>query len=153
MPVEKLPGGTRGTRTPPSLLSRIMTPLMVRMHKRAGDRFGGMDLLYLTTIGAKSGERRTAPVARFEDGGGGWIVVASAGGAAHHPGWYHNIAAHPDQIWVEVSGDEQRVRADQLEGAEREQAWARVVEGAARFEGYVAKTDRQLPVLRLTPVP
>jgi deazaflavin-dependent oxidoreductase (nitroreductase family) len=152
MPVEKLPGGTRGTRTPPSLLSRIMTPLMVRMHRRAGDRFGGMDLLYLTTIGAKSGERRTAPVARFEDGAVGWIVVASAGGAAHHPGWYHNIAAHPDQIWVEVSGEEHRVRADQLEGAEREQAWARVVEGAARFEGYVAKTDRQLPVLRLTPV-
>ena len=152
MPVEKLPGGTRGTRTPPSLLSRIMTPLMVRMHKRAGDRFGGMDLLYLTTIGARSGTRRTTPVARFEDGAAGWIVVASAGGAAHHPGWYHNIAAHPDQIWVEVSGVEHRVRADQLEGAEREQAWARVVEGAARFEGYVAKTDRQLPVLRLTPV-
>jgi deazaflavin-dependent oxidoreductase (nitroreductase family) len=152
MPVEKLPGGTRGTRTPPSLLSKIMTPLMVWMHKRAGDRFGGMDLLYLTTVGARSGSRRTAPVARFEDGGAGWIIVASAGGAAQHPGWYHNIAAHPDQIWVEVSGREQRVRADQLEGGEREQAWARVVEGAPRFEGYLAKTDRQLPVLRLTPV-
>ena len=63
MAIEKLPGGTRGARTPPSLLSKIMTPLMVRIHRRAGDRFGGMDLLYLTTVGARSGTSRTTPVA------------------------------------------------------------------------------------------
>jgi deazaflavin-dependent oxidoreductase (nitroreductase family) len=152
MPVDKLPGGTRGTRTPPSLLSRIMTPLMVRIHRRAGDQFGGMDLLYLTTVGARSGARRTAPVARFDDGQGGWIIVASAGGAAQHPGWYHNIAAHPEQVRVEVSGKEHDVRVDQLEGEQREKAWALVVERAPRFQGYLSKTDRQLPVLRLTPV-
>jgi deazaflavin-dependent oxidoreductase (nitroreductase family) len=152
MPVEKLPGGTRGTRTPPSLLSKIMTPIMMRMHRRAGDRFGGMDLLYLTTVGARSGTRRTTPVARFDDGQGGWVIVASAGGTAQHPGWYHNIAAHPDQVRVEVHGKEHEVRIDQLEGAPREEAWARVVEGAPRFKGYLTKTDRQLPVLRLTPL-
>lgn len=151
MPVEKLPGGTRGTRTPPSLLSKIMTPLLIRMHRRAGDRSGGMDLLYLTTVGARSGENRTTPVARFDDGQGGWIIVASAGGSAQHPGWYHNIVSHPDQVRVEVSGKEHRVSVDQLEGEQREQAWARVVEGAARFKGYETKTDRELPVLRLTP--
>jgi deazaflavin-dependent oxidoreductase (nitroreductase family) len=127
-----------------------MTPLMVRMHRRAGDRFGGMDLLYFTTVGARSGASRTTPVARFDDGEGGWIIVASAGGAAQHPGWYHNIVAHPDQVRVEVSGNEHRVRVDQLQGEQREVAWARVVERAPRFKGYVTKTDRQLPVLRLT---
>ena len=152
MAIEKLPGGTRGSRTPPSLLSKIMTPLMVRVHRRSGDRFQGMDLLYLTTVGARSGARRTTPVARFDDGAGGWIIVASAGGAAHHPSWYHNIAAHPDQVEVEVAGRGHRVRVDQLEGEQREEAWARVVEGAPRFQGYLTKTDRQLPVLRLTPV-
>ena len=152
MPVDKLPGGTRGTRAPPSLLGRIMTPLMVRIHRRAGDQFGGMDLLYLTTVGARSGASRTAPVARFDDGQGGWIIVASAGGAAQHPGWYHNIAAHPEQVRVEVSGKEHDVRVDQLEGEQREKAWAQVVERAPRFKGYLSKTDRQLPVLRLTPV-
>lgn len=150
MPVEKLPGGTRGTRTPPSLLSKIFTPIMVRIHRRSGDRFGGMDLLYLTTVGARSGASRTTPVARFDDGEGGWIIVASAGGAAQHPSWYHNIVAHPDQVRVEVSGEEHHVRVDQLKGEQREQAWSRVVERAPRFKGYLTKTDRQLPVLRLT---
>jgi deazaflavin-dependent oxidoreductase (nitroreductase family) len=152
MPVEKLPGGTRGTRTPPSFLSKIMTPLMIRIHRRAGDQFGGMDLLYLNTVGARSGTHRTTAVARFDDGQGGWIIVASAGGAVQHPGWYHNIVAHPDQVRVEVSGKEHSVRVDQLDGEQREEAWARVVERAPRFKGYTTKTDRQLPVLRLTPV-
>lgn len=152
MPVEKLPGGTRGTRQPPGWLARIMMPVMMRIHRRQGDRFQGQDLLYLTTVGAKSGERRTNPVARFDDGGGGWIVVASAGGTANHPGWYHNIVAHPDQVQAEVEGRTHHVTADQLDGEARERAWAAVVSASPRFGGYTEKTDRVLPVLRLTPV-
>jgi deazaflavin-dependent oxidoreductase (nitroreductase family) len=152
MPVSKLPSGSRGASTPPRLLSKMIMPLMVRVHRRSGDTFQGMDLLYLTTVGARSGEHRTTPVARFDDGMGGWVVVASAGGATQHPAWYHNIAAHPEQVWAEVSGTRHRVEVDQLEGEARDRAWAQVVERSPRFEGYLAKTDRQLPVLRLTPV-
>ena len=125
---------------------------MVRMHRRAGDRFREMDLLYLTTVGARSGAHRTTPAARFDDGQGGAIIVASAGGATQHPDWYHNLVAHPDQVQVEVSGKVHRVRVDQLQGRQREEAWDRVVERAPRFNGYLTKTDRQLPVLRLTPI-
>jgi deazaflavin-dependent oxidoreductase (nitroreductase family) len=151
MPVERLPGGTRGTRQPPGWLAKIMTPILMRVHRRQGDRFQGQDLLYLTTVGAKSGERRTNPVARFDDGGGGWIVVASAGGTANHPGWYHNIVAHPDQVQAEVAGRTHRVTAEQLDGEARDRAWAAVVSASPRFQGYTEKTDRVLPVLRLTP--
>jgi len=129
-----------------------MMPVLMRVHRRQGDRFQGQDLLYLTTVGAKSGERRTNPVARFDDGGGGWVIVASAGGTAKHPGWYHNIAAHPDQIRAEVAGRTHRVGVEQLEGEARERAWAAVVAASPRFEGYLEKTDRVLPVLRLTPL-
>jgi deazaflavin-dependent oxidoreductase (nitroreductase family) len=129
-----------------------MTPLMLRIHKRQGDRFQGQDLLYLTTVGAKSGERRTTPVMRFDDGGGGWVIVASAGGTANHPGWYHNVVAHPDQVQAEVGGKTHRVTVDQLEGEARDRAWAVVVASQPRFGGYTQKTDRVLPVLRLTPV-
>jgi len=152
MPVQKLPVGTRGNRQPPGWLARIMMPIMMRVHRRQGDHFQGQDLLYLTTVGAKSGQRRTNPVARFDDGGGGWVVVASAGGTANHPGWYHNIVAHPDQVQAEVSGKTSRVTVDQLEGEARERAWATVVASQPRFGTYTEKTDRVLPVLRLTPV-
>jgi deazaflavin-dependent oxidoreductase (nitroreductase family) len=130
-----------------------MTPLMVRVHRRGGDRFNGMNLLYLTTVGARSGARRTVPVARFDDGAGGWFVVASAGGSAHHPAWYHNVVAHPDQVWAEVGGTPRRVDVDQLEGAARDTAWQQVTREAPNFQAYTTKTDRELPVLRLTPEP
>jgi len=135
----------------PGFVGRIMTPLLVRIHRRGGDTFQGMELLYLTTVGAKSGENRTTPVARFDDGAGGWIVVASSAGTASHPGWYHNIVAHPDQVSAEVSGTTHHVTVDQLEGGERETVWASVVAREPRFDKYLAKTDRVMPVLRLTP--
>lgn len=152
MPIEKLPGGTRGARTPPRLLAKAMMPLMQRIHRRSGDRFNGMDLLYLTTVGARSGEHRSTAVARFDDGEGGWFIVASAAGAAQQPGWYHNIAAHPDQVRAEVSGTTHQVAIDQLEGEAYERAWAHITSKTPAFNGYLAKTDRRIPVLRLTPV-
>src|SRR4051794_10884969 len=75
--------------------ARRSSLLLMRLHSRSGDRFNGMDLLYLATVGAKSGQRRTNPVTRFDDGDG-WVVAASAGGMAQHPGWHHNVVAHPD---------------------------------------------------------
>ena len=152
MPIDRLPGGTHGARTPPRPLLRILMPIMERVHRRKGDRFRGGDLLYLTTIGARTGQRRTNPVARFDDGHGGWLVVASFGGAAHHPGWYHNIAAHPDQVFAEVAGVTHRVEADQLAGPDYDAAWAFVTARSAGFRGYGDRTDRRIPVLRLVPV-
>ena len=152
MAVHRLPGGTRGARTPPRRLLAVLMPIMEWVHRRTGDRFRGSDLLYLTTVGAKTGERRTNPVARFDDGTGGWLVVASFGGAARHPGWYHNIAAHPDRVQVEVRGVTHRVTVEQLEGPAYDTAWAHITARSPSFLEYVDKTDRRLPVLRLTPV-
>ena len=152
MSIEKLPGGTRGARTPPRLVMKILLPIMERLHRRSGDRFNGSDLLYLHTVGARSGQPRTSPVARMDDGKGGVLVVASFGGAQQHPGWYHNIVAHPDQVSVEYGGRTQRVTVRQLAGDERAEAWTRITEQVPRFAGYETKTDRELPVLRLTAV-
>jgi len=129
-----------------------MTPLTMWVHRRSGDRMGGMDLLYLTTVGAKSGQRHTNPVARFDDGQGGWVIVASAGGAAKHPGWYYNIVANPGRVWADVAGTKHQVDVEQLDGEVRARAWALITERAPRFKGYETKTDRPLPVLRLTAV-
>ena len=152
MAIEKPPSGSRGVRTGPKILGRIVMPLMVRVHRRSHDQFKGMSLLYLTTVGAKSGKQRTVPTARFDQPDGSWVICASAGGAAAHPGWYHNLAAHPDQVWAEVGGRRSRVEVEQLSGERRERAWEQIVREAPGFGGYLEKTDRQLPVLRLTPL-
>jgi deazaflavin-dependent oxidoreductase (nitroreductase family) len=147
------PGGTHGARGPGSNpLTRTLMRVMTSWHKRSGDKFQGMDLLYLTTVGAKTGQKRQSAVARFADGQDAWLVVASAAGSAHHPAWYHNIAAHPDQVWVEFGGDEMHVSPTQLTGSARAQAWQQITKSQPRYAGYQQKTDRAIPVIRLSRV-
>jgi deazaflavin-dependent oxidoreductase (nitroreductase family) len=147
----KTPSGTRGTRGVPSnAFTRFANRMMMKWHRRSGDRFLGQDLVYLTTVGAKSGQKRQVTLGRFADGDDSWLVVASVGGAASNPAWYHNIAARPDQVWVEIGGQQMRVTAQQLEGDERARAWRRITTANPRYAGYETKTDRVIPVIRLT---
>jgi len=124
--------------------------MMIKIHRRSGDRFMGMDLLYLTTVGAKTGEKRLSPVARFPDGADAWIVVASNNGSSRNPSWYHNLMAHPDQVWIEVAGRSVPATAEKLEGPSREAAWQRVIARHPRYAAYQRKTDRTLPMIRLS---
>ena len=124
---------------------------MAGYHRRKGYKFMGMDVLMLTTTGARSGEKRETSVAWFPDGEDAWLVVASAAGSDRNPAWYHNLLAHPDEVSIELPGRKLDVTATELQGAEREERWQRIVAAQSRFGGYQEKTDRQLPVIRLTP--
>ena len=106
-----------------------------------------MDVLFLTTIGSKTGQRRETPVAWFPDGDNARLIVASAAGAARNPAWYHNLAAHPDQVRIELPQRKVRVTPEQLEGARREACWKRIVQAQPRYARYQEKTDRLLPVI------
>ena len=69
MSFQKPPGGTRGARIPPSnAVTRALNRVAMSWHRRSGDKFQGQDLLYLTTVGAKTGQKRHTAVARFPDG-------------------------------------------------------------------------------------
>ena len=140
----------RRTDPPSNAVTRALNRVAMSWHRRSGDKFQGQDLLYLTTVGAKTGQRRQTAVARFPDGEDAWLVVASAAGSAHHPAWYHNIAAHPDQVWIEFGGRQLRVTPTQLDGDERAQAWQRITQLQPRYAGYEQKTDRAIPVIRLS---
>ena len=86
----------------------------------------------------------------FTDDQGGWLVVAALAGAARHPSWFINLAKNPDSVWVEVGRDRYQVRPDLLRGEERAAAWERIVAAAPGFGAYQSKTDREIPVVRLT---
>ena len=68
MAVEVPPGGTHGTRMPSGAMARIGARIFAAMYRRFPDRIMGGELLILTTVGAKSGEKRVASVRRFADG-------------------------------------------------------------------------------------
>ncbi|MFI6426436.1 nitroreductase/quinone reductase family protein [Promicromonospora sp. NPDC050880] len=144
------PTGTHGARQPGRGF-RWMNRLLMRRARRAEGTTMGMNLLVLTTLGRKSGQPRSNPLASFPGPDGSWLVVASAGGAPANPAWYLNLAAHPDQVTVEQGGRKVAVTATELHGAERAEAWQKITAQAANFRRYEQVTDREIPVIRLTP--
>ena len=144
--------GTRGGRQPAGFAFRWGNKLMAsRIRRKGGGKFLGFNALVLTTVGRKTGAERTTPVGWFPGPDGGWLIVASAAGAVGNPAWYYNIAAHPDQVQIEVEGRKVAVVAEQLHGTERAEAWQQIITAASRFAQYQQKTDRELPIIRLVP--
>ena len=143
--------GTHGGRQPRTgLVLRWVNKTAASRFRRTGKMLG-INGLILTTVGARSGAERTSPVGWWPGPDGSWLIVAAANGAAQNPAWYHNIAAHPDQVQIEVDGRRIRVTAEQLHGAERAEAWRQIAAATPRFAQYQDKTDRELPVIRLVP--
>lgn len=109
----------------------------------------GRDLVLLHHIGAKSGAERVTPVMALRPGDGVWLIAASKGGAPTNPAWFHNLVAHPD---VEIEDPDEgtvRVRAEVLEGEQRDKVWKVFTEASEGFASYEKKTDRVIPVIVL----
>lgn len=143
------PRGTRGRAMPRGPVMRLVNKLATRRVRGTGGQAMGMDLLVLHTVGRKSGEERTTPLARFSAPDGGWYVVASANGAVENPAWYLNMAAHPDRVSVELDGQRFPIDAEELHGDDRAAAWDLITREVPRFTKYEEKTDRLIPVVRL----
>jgi deazaflavin-dependent oxidoreductase (nitroreductase family) len=145
------PSGSRGVSQPGFAKSflKLFNKFSAARIRKTG-KFGEMSSLVLTTVGSKSGLERTTPLAYFPDEKG-WLIVASFAGAAKNPSWYYNLAAHPDRVSIEFDGRRESVVAEQLHGTERDAAWKRITAASQRFADYQSKTDRELPVIRLTP--
>jgi deazaflavin-dependent oxidoreductase (nitroreductase family) len=118
---------------------------------RVGGMFEGASMILIHHIGAKSGVERVAPLVHFPEDDDHTVIVASAGGAPNHPAWYHNLKANP-KIEVEVGAETYTVVADEITGPERDEVWERVTTAAPGFADYQRKTDRVIPLLRLTRV-
>jgi len=146
MSVELTPPGTRGAFFPRPLLKLMNGPIWRIFRHR---RFAGAPILVLNTIGARTGQPRTATLGYFPESNDAWIIVGSAGGAAKHPTWVYNLAKHPDQVWIEVGDRKIKVTPESVKGQERDRIWQRVATEAPAYAAYPSKTDREIPVIRL----
>jgi deazaflavin-dependent oxidoreductase (nitroreductase family) len=111
---------------------------------------GLVPTLLLTTTGRKSGNALTLPLI-FGESGSNFVIVASKGGAPAHPAWYLNLEANPE-VQVQVKARKFTARAHTATGPERAALWKKMVEIYGPYEQYQTKTDRQIPVVVLTPV-
>ena len=156
MDVQLTPRGTRGAEMP--ALARLLIPALsglgIAAYRLIGGRMRlmGQPLLLLTTVGARTGKTRRTLLVCFPEGKEAWLIVASFGGMARHPAWYVNMARNPDKVGIEIRGRRFPVRPASLRGPEREEAWQRIVSLAPGYGAYQQKTDREIPVVRLTNV-
>jgi deazaflavin-dependent oxidoreductase (nitroreductase family) len=109
---------------------------------------GAPPMLLLDHVGAKSGKRRTIPLAYLEDGKN-IVIVASKGGHPKHPAWFHNLKANPDTE-VQVGHRRLPVTAKVATPAQRRRLWPKVVDLYSGYEGYQRRTKRQIPLVILT---
>lgn len=110
-------------------------------------RFAGRRLILLTTVGARTGKQRTAPLAFTRDGDN-YVVIASKAGSPSHPDWYHNLVRNPI-VTLETGEETFEARARVAEGEERERLYQAQAALMPNFAEYQRRTSRQIPVVVL----
>jgi deazaflavin-dependent oxidoreductase (nitroreductase family) len=138
-----------------SALGRILVVhqfLYERTDGRIGHRILGTPTLLLRTTGRRSGARRTNALVYGSDGAD-YVVVASKGGDDHPPAWLLNITAQPN-VEVQVGRERRPALARVVDHHDRDfdRLWRLVNDNnSGRYDGYQAKTKRQIPVVVLSP--
>lgn len=116
----------------------------------ATEILAGLPVIFITTLGSKSGNKRTTPLLAIQEGED-FILVATKFGADHHPDWYFNLKVNT-RVEVLHSGKTSTYLARELEGDERDRYWTRAVEHYPGYRSYERlAVNRVIPVIRLTP--
>ena len=143
----------------PKLL-RLYSLAHVWVYQKTGGRLGnkwrigaafprGVPVLLLTTIGRKSGQRKTTPLLYLRDGDR-VVIVGSQGGLPKHPQWFLNLQKTPE-VEVQIGQEVRSLRARVANPEEHAVLWPRLVDLYADFATYQAWTDRAIPVVILEP--
>ncbi len=125
----------------------------VESNGQEGHIWRGVPTLLLTTTGRKSGElRRTALI--YGRDGDDYVIVASKGGAPNNPLWFENLVANPKvtlQVGAEIFSCTASTYAENgMAGEHRQKIWDSLVVIWPDFANYQVKTDRRIPLVRLT---
>ena len=136
----------------PHLLNDVHRRILRLTRGRVGWYGAGMPMLALTTIGRRTGEKRTTMLSSPLQRGETIVVVASRGGSDLHPDWYLNLVAEP-RVEVDFRGRGVRaMRAHVASAAERAELWPLVTRDHANYAAYQRRTEREIPLVLLEPV-
>ncbi|MEU8630927.1 nitroreductase family deazaflavin-dependent oxidoreductase [Amycolatopsis sp. NPDC048633] len=114
-----------------------------------GHESNGVHTLILATTGRRTGvPRRTCLI--YGTSGDDFVVVASKAGADEDPAWFKNLQANPS-VGVQAGTRRLNARARVATSAERATLWARMAKIFPLYDEYAQKTDREIPIVLLTP--
>lgn len=132
--------------------SRVHAIIFRSTRGAVGKRLVDNDMLLLTTTGRTSAKPHTVPLLYLRDGDR-LIVIASYGGRDHYPDWYQNLGAAP-VVGVRLPGTNRfEMTARTADREEREKWWPRIVDAYDGYAAYQSRTEREIPVVFLEPLP
>lgn len=114
---------------------------------RFGARMGWIDVALVETVGRKTGQLRTVPIAcyPYRDS---VVVSASNSGKESHPLWYLNMQANP-QVSVQLGKEHFRAVAEDVPDAERPALWEKIVKLNKHQGEYLEQASRKIPLVWL----
>ena len=130
------------------LLSRIHVSLYRLSRGRIGGRLWNAPVLLLTTIGRKTGKKRTTPVLYLRDGER-IIIVASNGGRDNEPSWWTNLR-HDPHADVQIRSEKGKMIARKAAEEEKGDYWPLLTKMYPAYNDYQRRTRREIPVVILT---
>ncbi|GAA4673241.1 nitroreductase family deazaflavin-dependent oxidoreductase [Gordonia humi] len=108
-------------------------------------RIAGLPSLTMTVVGRRSGAEHTTTLLAVPQGPE-WLIAGSYFGGPKTPAWVHNVRAAGQ---VRIGGAP--FAAAELTGDDRAVAWQTLRAVWPNFDLYEQRTDRLIPVFRLTP--
>lgn len=105
--------------------------------------------MLLTVTGRKSGQPRTVPLIYLQDGDR-LVIAAAYAGSDVDPAWWRNLRENPEAV-ARLRDRTVAVRAALADPTERPEFWRRLVAMYPYFTEYQQRTDREIPVVVLTP--
>ena len=119
---------------------------------RLGRRFpGGQRVVWITTLGRKSGTWRKSPLLSIREGDGAdapFVVTGSNAGQAKVPGWVFNARANPEG-YVEIDGEHFRATFTEAVDADRDALYERLTSMWSAYATYEDHAGRYIPVFRV----
>jgi deazaflavin-dependent oxidoreductase (nitroreductase family) len=112
---------------------------------RIGSKLGTQTVLMLHTVGRKSGQERTIPIAYF-DYESQYLIVASNWGKDKQADWYLNLKKN-SRAQLEINSQLIPVVAREAEGEEYNHLWKFATERHPPYLKYQQMTTRYIPIM------
>ena len=135
--------------------------LLDRVSKgRLGVRFpGGAQVVWITTMGRRSGQWRRAPLLatpleRDHDHPAqirSWGIAGSNAGQERVPGWVFNIRDN-QRGWIEVKRSRHQCTFEELTGPAADEVYEELAQDWSFYRNYRKRAQRHIPVFKVNSV-
>ncbi|BBB01627.1 hypothetical protein RVR_9131 [Actinacidiphila reveromycinica] len=113
-----------------------------------GTDMKGSPCLLIDYLGRRSGVWHRTVLIYGRDGDD-YLIVASKGGADEHPVWFLSVRDNPD-VHLRVGTERFAARAEVLSAQDKARVWPHLLEVYPPYADYQEKTERDIPVVRLS---